>query len=189
MSSGILHRTLQAPTAVTAACSLLSTASAGLVVLLQDTRLTLWRAGEDGLEQTAAWRAPCSILHMRLWPSQHLLLLAEDGLCYLHSISTTQQQPVLLAHAQLQVPADMSASQVQPFGCVMSTNSLSAASGTGVASLSAVAHLSGVLHVIKAAPAAAGAGGSGADAGAMRLEVKALPLTHALLSCHYPGGC
>jgi hypothetical protein len=133
-------------------------------------------------------------------PGEYLLLFAEGGQCYLHCwqeqhAAVGAAAPPLIAQAQLQVPVDSTSSCVQPFGCVMS-NILAADTGQGVASLTAVAYLPGVLHVIRAAPCAASnsgpqlASGSTAPAQAaapMSLRAKAMALTHALLSCHYPG--
>lgn len=165
-----------------------------MVLQLQDTRLTCWRAGADGLEQTASWRAPASMLQMVHLPGNYLLILAEGGRCYLHAWQEAcggvgAAAPPLLAQEQLQVPVDSSCSQVQPHGCVMSTNVLSAVTGHGTASLAAVAYLPGVLHVIKACPALgrSSSGGRGPSDGAMQLQTKAMALTHVLLSCHYPG--
>lgn len=214
MASGVLYRSLQAPTAVSAACCITSTTGA-VVLQLQDTRLTCWRVCMDGLEQTASWRAPGSMLSMVHLPCGHLLLLAEGGQCYLHR---WQQQhaavgaaaPPLVAHAQLRVPVDSSSSHMQPYGCVVSSNALAAPTGQGMASLTAVVYMTGVLHVIKASPSPAGrnssdtqgaatsssaaAAAAAAEAHAspagdspMRLQTKAMALTHALLSCHYPG--
>lgn len=215
MASGVLYRSLQAPTAVSAACCITSTPSTGAVVLqLQDTRLTCWRVGADGLEQTASWRGPGSMLSMVHLACGHLLLLVEGGQCYLHRwqqehAAAGAAAPPLVAHAQLQVPVDSSSSHVQPYGCVVSSNTLSAPTGQGMASLTAVVYMTGVLHVIKASPSqsgpnssntqgaatsssAAAAAAAAAHASAtgdspMRLQTKAMALTHVLLSCHYPG--
>jgi hypothetical protein len=196
-ATGLLYRSLQYPTSVTAACCI-STAGGQVVLQLQDTRLTCWRAGTDGLEQTASWRAPASMLQMVHLPGNYLLILAEGGRCYLHAwqdacCDVGAAAPPLLAQEQLQVPVDSSASQVQPYGCVMSTNLLSAAVSGATASLAAVAYLPGVLHVIKAAPAVAhsthacSSSGAAGPPGTMQLQSKAMALTHVLLSCHYPG--
>jgi hypothetical protein len=153
-----------------------------------------------------------SMVHL---PSGHLLLLAEGGQCYLHRwqeqhAAAGAAAPPLVARAQLQAPVDSSSSHVQPYGCVVSSNVLSAPTGQGMASLTAVACMTGVLHVIKAAPstaahissdtqdaatsssaavaaAAAAAHASAAGSSSMQLQTKGMPLTHALLSCHYPG--
>lgn len=202
MASTVLYRSLQAPTAVSAACCI-STPDGHAVLQLQDTRLTCWRVSGDGLEQTASWRAPASMLQMVHLPGNYLLLLVEGGHCYLHSwqdqhAAAGAAAPPLVAHAQLQVPIDSSVSHVQPYGCVVSRNALSAPVGQAVASLVAVAYMPGVLHVIKASPfiadnsSAQGASSSTAAAstpaaGTMILQVKAMALTHTLLSCHYPG--
>ena len=197
-ATGLLYRSLQSPTSVTAACCI-STAEGQVVLQLQDTRLTCWRAGTDGLEQTASWRGPASMLQMVHLPGNYLLILAEGGRCYLHAWQEAcggvgAAAPPLLAQEQLQVPVDSSASQVQPYGCVMSTNVLSSAVAGGTASLAAVAYLPGVLHVIKAAPPVAhstqgtnSSAAAGAPDGAMQLQTKAMALMHVLLSCHYPG--
>jgi hypothetical protein len=197
--SAVLYRTLETPAAVSAICCL-TTVDGCVVLQLQDTRLTCWRVSSDGLEQTASWRAPASMQQMVHLPGNHLLLLAEGGHCYLHCwqeqhAAVGAAAPSLIAQAQLQVPVDSTGSCVQPFGCAIS-NILSADTGQGVASLTAVAYLPGVLHVIRAAPCAASSSGpqtansSTAPAQAtasMSLQAKAMALTHALLSCHYPG--
>lgn len=197
--SAVLYRSLEAPAAVSAICCI-ETADGSLVLQLQDSRLTCWRVSSDGLEQTASWRAPASMQQMVHLPGNYLLLLAEGGQCYLHCwqeqhAAAGAAAPPLIAQAQLQVPVDSTGSCVQPYGCVMS-NILSADTGQGVAALTAVAYMPGVLHVIRTAPWAANNSGpqtpssSTAPAHAsasMSLQIKAMALTHALLSCHYPG--
>jgi hypothetical protein len=133
-----------------------------------------------------------------------LLLFAEGGRCFLHrwdqQAAVGAAAPALEAQAKLQVPINSTSSQVQPFGCVVSRNVLSAPSGSDFASLAAVVYAPGVLHVIKAAPAlvdsqpahepssSTAAAAAGAAEGRMTLQTQAFALTHALLSCHYPGG-
>jgi hypothetical protein len=204
MSSGLLYRTLQDPTTVTAVCSVQSQ-DGDVVLQLQDTQLTCWRVGHDGLENITTWRAPASMLQMVQLPGNSLLLFAEAGRCFLHRWDKQHAAfgaaaPALEAQAQLQVPIDSTSSQVQPFGCVVSRNVLSAPSGSGFASLAAVVYSSGVLHVIKAAPVLANsqeaqepssntaAAAAGAAEGHMQLQTKAMALTPALLSCHAQGG-
>lgn len=202
MSSGVLHRSLHAPTAVNAACCI-EKRDGHIVLLLQDTHLTCWKVGSDGLQQTASWRAPASMLQLVYLPSSHLLLLSEGAHCYLHQwqdecADLGAAAPPCISRAQLQAPVGSSCSQVQPYGCVISTNVLSASAHQATPSLAAVAYMPGVLHVIKASPskpqaeipgAAASRTAAAAVGSHMQLHIKAMALSHALLSCHYPGAC
>jgi hypothetical protein len=184
MSSGVLYRPLQPPTSVTAACCVQCSPS-HVVVQLQDTQLTCWRAANGVLEQTASWRAPASMLQMVHLPNNYLLVMAEGGSIYMHRLQdqpAAATAPSLAAHDQLSVPIDTSCSQVAPFGCVVSSNVLTAATGNKTACLVATAYLPGVLHVIKATTA-----GSRGATSSEQLQTKAMLLTHVLLSCHYPG--
>lgn len=218
----ILYRSLQPPSSVTAAFCVHTSDGHDVVVQLQDTHLVCWRVASDGLEQLANWRAPASMLQMVHLPSGHILLLAEGGHCYLHRwpatlAAATAGAPPCEAHVQLQAPIASSSSLVQPYGCVVSSNVLSASAEQGMPSLTAVAYLPGVLHIIKASAvtpedsdnsAGGGGGGSGqqgaqhasSSAGptampagtggpqaSMHLQAKAMGLSHALFSCHHSG--
>jgi hypothetical protein len=115
-------------------------------------------------------------------PSNHLLLLAEGGHCSLHALpSALDGAPSLLQHAVLAPPsADDALQNPQPFGCIITSNVLSAAVGASSASLVAAAYQAGAVHLIRAVPAL--------GAGSMQLQAKAIPCRQALLSCTLPGG-
>lgn len=205
MLSGILHRTLQCPTAVSAA-SLIKRKNGYLVVLLQDTSLTFWRTSSDGLEPAAAWRAPASLLQMMHLPSGHLLVIGQGGRVFLYGWeddSVPLMTPVLISSINMEVPVDMTVSLTQDSGCVMSSNVLSSHWGPKVSSLAAVCWLTGVLHIIKAAPLTpkkrrirllphytppeGSSEPTNTGWGSMELEAKTCPLTLGVLRCHYPG--
>jgi hypothetical protein len=151
------------------------------LLLLHDTHLSACEVNSYGLEQQTPWKAPASVLQMVLLPSNHLLLLAEGGHCSLHALpSAPGSAPTLLQHAVLPATSGDALHNLQPFGCIFSSNVLSAAVGASSASLVAAAYQAGTVHLIKAAPAAAD--------GSMQLQAKAIACRQALLSCLLPGG-
>jgi hypothetical protein len=153
----------------------------GHLLLLHDTQLSACGVHSYGLEQIRPWKTPASILQMVYLPSNHLLLLAEGGHCSLHALpSEPSGTPMLLQHAVLPATSgDDALHNLQPFGCIMSSNVLSAPVGASSASLVAAAYQAGAVHLIKAAP--------GQGAGSMQLQAKAIPCRQALLSCTLPG--
>lgn len=194
----MLYRTLQPPTAVSAA-AVVDSGSDSAVLLLQDSLLGCYAADEGGLQQSVTWRAAASLLQMVQLPSRHLLVIAEGGHCSLHCLqqpftSSTAPPPRVIGHTVLQAPAGTSRNHVQPFGCVVSGNVLSAAVGPAgtQASLIAVAYMPGVLHVVRVAPGPAPCGAaaqpdkSAAAAGQptaeMHVQSKGMHLFPALLS-------
>jgi hypothetical protein len=180
MSSSLLYRSLQPPASVSCAQYVPCFGGCGHLLLLHDTHLSACEVNSYGLEQQTPWKAPASVLQMVYLPSNHLLLLAEGGHCSLHALpSVPGSSPALLQHAVLPATSGDALHNLQPFGCVVGSNVLSAAVGASSASLVAAAYQAGAVHLIKAAPAAA--------AGSMQLQAKAIACRQALLSCLLPG--
>lgn len=182
MSSSLLYRSLQPPASVNCAQHVPGFGGRGQVLLLHDTHLSACGVHSYGLEQGQPWKAPASILQMVHLPSNHLLLLAEGGHCSLHTLpSEPGGAPALLQHAVLGATCvDDALQNLQPFGCIITSNVLSAAVGASSASLVAAACQAGAVHLIRAVPPL--------GAGSMQLQVKAVPCRQALLSCTLPGG-
>lgn len=183
-ASSFLYRSLQPPAAVSSA-QLLQEGDPALL-LLHDTHISSCLVNSDGLEQHRSWRSPCSILQMVLLPHNQLLLLAEGGHCSLHSLQPGGAAPTQLALTQLPAASESEPLVMQSYGCVISSNTLSAEVAPGAAaSLLAVSYEAGVLHLVKAAPQAAAAAAGGC--GSMSLTAKHIPYRQAVLSCHCPG--
>lgn len=180
MSSSLLYKSLYPPGAVQSAYVAPTDATAGQdrLLILHDTHVTACAVNSQGLQREQTWEAPASIAHMVYLPGNYVLLLTKGGHCSLHSLpKAAGKVPQLVAHALLPTAKDDSSSQQQPFGSTIS-NVMLAPMGSETASLLAVAYQDSALHILRAAPTAAGG---------MALQIKVIPHKQVLLKCSFPG--
>lgn len=180
MGSSLLHISLQAPGSVSSAQHVPGSAALGQdrLLILHDTHITACSVNRQGLEQQQTWRASASIARLVYLPSGHLLMATESGHCTLHRVAAAADAvPQLIDHAVLQPAQDGLSNDRQPFGTLVS-DTLSAHSAGGVASLLVVAHQTSVLHVVRVAPTVGGL---------LSLDIKAIPHKQVLVRCMFPG--